>query len=270
MLAKGKAAILGSPVDHSLSPTLHQAAYDFLKLDWSYSRFNVEPKQFESFIAAKNDYRGFSVTMPLKDTAFRFANTHDDYSLLTKACNTLIHEADNSWSGFNTDVAGFIAILSPVIEVAGTVCVIGSGATSRSAIAALVHLGYRNIGIAARRPEAIEELAKYFPEVSFSLQDISAPVADLVLSTVPAGASDFVKLDSKTEVFFDVIYAPWPTKLASSAINLNCQVFSGLHLLAAQAVEQVILMTNCDREYSSKLFQVMYEAGLAQQAKRSS
>jgi shikimate dehydrogenase len=207
--------------------------------------------------------------MPLKDAAFSFAVRHDDYSLLTKASNTLIKESDGTWSGFNTDVAGFIAILSPVIESVGNVCVIGSGATARSAIAALSHLGYRKIGIAARRSEAIEELSTYFPNISFNLQSMTEPLADLLISTVPAGASDYVQLSTSTKVFFDVIYAPWPTKLASAALNQNCQVFSGLHLLAAQAVEQVVLMTGCDREFSSGLFNVMYDAGLVKQVKGS-
>jgi shikimate dehydrogenase len=269
VLTNGKAAILGNPVDHSLSPTLHKAAYQLLGIDWTYERFNLEPKKFEEFVNEKREFSGFSVTMPLKDSAFSFANSHDDYSLLTKACNTLIRESDGKWSGFNTDVAGFIAILSPVIEVVGTACVIGSGATARSAIAALSHLGYKNIGIAARRSDAIEELASFFPDISFSLEDMSSPNADLLISTVPAGASDFVTLTNSTKIFFDVIYAPWPTRLASSAINQDCQVFSGLHLLAAQAVEQVVLMTDCDREYMHRLFNVMYEAGLVQQTKGS-
>ena len=269
MLNRGKAAILGNPVDHSLSPTLHKAAYELLKINWEYERFNLEPANFATFIQENNDYSGFSVTMPFKDAAFEFATRHDDYSLLTQASNTLIKEVDGSWSGFNTDVAGFIAILSPVIENVGTACVIGSGATARSAIAALNHLGFRQIAISARRQEAVEELANYFPNISFKLQSLEEPVSDLVISTVPAGASDFVQLSQSTKVFFDVIYAPWPTKLATAAINQECQVFSGLHLLAAQAVEQVVLMTGCEREYMSRLFDVMYEAGLAKQAKGS-
>lgn len=269
MLNKGKAAILGNPVNHSLSPTLHKAAYELLKIDWEYERFNLEPANFPNFINDHADFSGFSVTMPLKDAAFEYAASHDDYSLLTKASNTLIKESDGTWSGFNTDVAGFIAILSPVIETAGTACVIGSGATARSAIAALAHLGYRNIGIAARRTEAIEELAVYFPNISFKLQSMTEPAADLLISTVPAGASDFVQLSQATNIFFDVIYAPWPTKLASAALKQECQVFSGLHLLAAQAVEQVVLMTGCEREHMAGLFNVLYEAGLAKQAKGS-
>ena len=269
MLTKGKAAILGNPVDHSLSPTLHQSAYELLKIEWTYERFNVDPRDFSEFLHSKNDFTGFSVTMPLKDSAFNFANKHDDYSLLTRACNTLIKEKDGSWSGFNTDVAGFIAILAPVIEVVGTACVIGSGATARSAIAALSHLGYKKIGIAARRKESIEELSRYFPDISFTLEDMLEPKADLLISTVPAGASDFVTLHSSTSIFFDVIYAPWPTRLATSAINQECQVFSGLHLLTAQAVEQVVLMTGCEREYMQRLFTTMYDAGLVQQTKGS-
>lgn len=269
MLSKGKAAILGNPVDHSLSPTLHKAAYELLKIDWEYERFNLESSSFPIFINEHSDFSGFSVTMPLKDAAFSFAARHDDYSLLTKACNTLVKEADGTWSGFNTDVAGFIAILSPVVENVGKVCVIGSGATARSAIAALSHLGYRKIGIAARRSEAIDELAKYFPEISFKLENMSQPDAELLISTVPAGASDFVQLSASTKIFFDVIYAPWPTKLAWAALSQGLQVFSGLHLLAAQAVEQVMLMTECDREFGSGLFDAMYEAGLVKQAKGS-
>ncbi len=269
MLTNGKAAILGSPVDHSLSPTLHSAAYELLGINWSYERFNLDPKEFTSFVNQHDSFQGFSVTMPLKDSAFGFASKHDDYSLLTKACNTLLNDGSGNWLGFNTDVAGFISILAPVIETVGTACVIGSGATARSAIAALSHIGYKKIAIAARRPESVAELSTYFPEISFTLQDISSPDAELVVSTVPAGASDFVKLNSKTKTFFDVIYAPWPTKLASSALAQECQVFSGLHLLAAQAVEQVVLMTQCDREFMPRLFDTMYEAGLVKQAKGS-
>jgi shikimate dehydrogenase len=269
VLIKGKAAILGNPVDHSLSPTMHKAAYKELKISWDYEKFKIDPRDFADFVTSQRDYNGFSVTMPLKDTAFEFATSHDDYSLLTKACNTLIRESDGSWSGFNTDVAGFISILSPVIKDAGTACVIGSGATARSAIAALAHLGYKEIAISARRKESTEELSKFFPELNFVYQDISQPIADLVISTVPAGGSDLVKLDSRTSIFFDVIYAPWPTKLASSALNQNCRVFSGLHLLAAQAVEQVTLMTQCDRAKMPRLFEVMYAAGLVQQNKGS-
>ncbi len=269
MLTKGKAAILGNPVAHSLSPTMHQAAYDFLNIEWSYDRITLDPKDFSSFIEANTDFYGFSVTMPLKDAAFGFASSHDDYSLLTRACNTLIKEVDGKWSGFNTDVAGFIAILTPVIDDVGTASVIGSGATARSAIAALSHLGFTEIGIAARRKEAVEELAQYFPDLSFTLQDISEPKSDLLISTVPAGASDFVKLHSSTSIFFDVIYAPWPTRLATSAINQECEVFSGLHLLAAQAVEQVMLMTQSEREHMAQLFSIMYQAGLVQQNKGS-
>ena len=269
MLIKGKAAILGNPVDHSLSPTMHKTAYKELEIAWEYEKFKIDPNDFAEFVASQVDYNGFSVTMPLKDKAFEFAIRHDDYSRLTKACNTLIREQDGTWSGFNTDVAGFISILLPVVQNAPTACVIGSGATARSAIAALAHLGYKEIVIAARRKESTQELSQYFPDIKFVFQDISQPIADLIISTVPAGGSDLVKLDSSTSIFFDVIYAPWPTQLASSAIVQKCRVFSGLHLLAAQAVEQVVLMTQCDRNKMNNLFEVMYESGLVQQTKGS-
>ena len=267
-----KAAVLGKPIEHSLSPILHMAAYKVLGLDWQFEKHEVDVEGLAAFLqSAPSDIAGYALTMPLKDEAFERAASSDVYAARTQAANTLIR-GDKGWYAFNTDAPGFVSALrkAEVASVSNPV-VIGGGATARSAIAALQDLGTQKVTVVARRESAVSEIRILFPELHVEgIPFLNTPIAgDVVISTLPAGAADHLEVANSVNVFFDVIYAPWPTMMAREAMKSGITVLGGLDLLVSQAVEQVILMTHCSDELRADLASAMYEAGLAVQQQRS-
>ena len=267
-----KAAVLGKPIEHSLSPILHAAAYRALGNDWQFDKYEVDVEELASFlIGAGSDIAGYALTMPLKDEAFAIASTHDEYSELTRAANTLIPDA-GGWKSFNTDVVGFINTLQEThVDVTRRPVVIGAGATARSAVAALSSLGAKHIDVVARREMAVAEIQAMFPKVAITAVPLGPKevVGELVISTLPAGAADGIDLSSDVKLVYDVVYAPWPTRFALTAQERGSGVLGGLDLLVAQAVEQVILMTGCSDSERSRLAAAMRVAGESEQQKRS-
>ncbi|MEY3354543.1 MAG: hypothetical protein RLZZ302_98, partial [Actinomycetota bacterium] len=132
-----KAAVLGSPISHSLSPRLHTAAYKFLNISGTYSSFEVSTGSLREFLADKTDsWSGFSLTMPLKEEALSCVDFIDPLVRRIKSGNTLVNE-DGIWKLHSTDVIGFKnAWQMNKPENPSSVVIIGSGATARAAAAA--------------------------------------------------------------------------------------------------------------------------------------
>jgi shikimate dehydrogenase len=272
-IAKGmKCGVLGNPIEHSLSPILHRAAYDVLKIDWQFEKYLLNADELRPFLeSSDSSVAGYAVTMPLKDVAFSLATSVDDYASATRAVNTLIPGAEG-WQGFNTDVPGFINSLRAAgISKVENPVVLGAGATARSAVAALHVQGAKRIRVVARRESAVAEMQSLFPKIelqplTFGSDEVAG---DVVISTLPAGVADAVKISASTALFYDVIYAPWPTVSVRQAQNLGVAILGGLDLLVAQAVEQVILMTGCDESLRPTLSLAMRAAGEVTQRERS-
>lgn len=237
-----RAAVIGNPISHSLSPKLHNAAYQALGLKWQYSAIAVEAGDLADFLEHQGaDFAGLSVTMPLKYEAFSAAIELDEASRLTGACNTLL-PSKSGWFGFNTDVEG-------IREVAARfspkrVLILGSGATTRSAVLAVSHLVDCEIIVAARRPKIAQQV--FFDlEVTGGVVELSGvlPSADLIINALPGKVILDVELPPTSGVWFDLAYHPWPTDGAAKARAAGFEVVSGLELLVAQAVSQCLLMT---------------------------
>ena len=131
--------VWGDPIEHSLSPTLHLAAYRALGLEWRYGRRRVPLADFSATLASLDErWRGLSLTYPLKTAAYAAARTHDRRATLTAAVNTLVFGPDGP-HGFNTDVGGIVRALGeqPVAS-ADRARIIGAGATATSALVALM------------------------------------------------------------------------------------------------------------------------------------
>lgn len=259
-----KAAVLGSPIAHSQSPALHQAAYRALGLDWTYERHEVASGALRAFLAEREgEFAGVSLTMPLKDDAFEIAEVHDDASIATKASNTLVFR--DRWFGYNTDVTGFIeALRYRGIALPGSVTVLGTGATARSAAFAMHSIGVGAIRIVGRRPAALDAFRAWFATCGGTAIPIAwdAPLdaTDLTISTTTAGATDQRALPATCATLFDVIYAPWPTEYAARWEAAGGTVLGGLDLLVHQAAEQVLLMTGVPVELRSRIVEAMYAA----------
>jgi shikimate dehydrogenase len=251
-----KAAVLGSPIAHSLSPALHRAAYQALGLDWTYDAVEVEASELPRFLdGLDGSWAGLSLTMPLKEAVIPLLSARDALVGATGSANTVVLR-DGERSGHNTDVAGLVAALrEAAVEHVDRGAVIGAGATAASALAALHELGAHDVRVLARSAERararLEPVAaalgvrlRYAELHPLELED---RWPEVVISTAPAGATDeLAQLSAPSgavPVLLDVVYAPWPTRLAAVYGAAGGTVVPGVAMLLHQAAEQVRLMT---------------------------
>lgn len=237
--------VWGDPIDHSRSPHLHTAAYAVLGLDWQYGRRRVSAAGFSSELAGLDaQWRGLSLTMPLKEEAHRAAASLDRHAELTGAVNTLL--PGSAPVGFNTDVGGIV----DAVGGAGTTAleaarVLGSGATAASAVVALAEMGAQRIDVRARRPERAAELVALGDRLGIRVEvqrfAAAADAVDVTVATLPSGTvldTDVVDpLAASGGLLLDAAYAPWPSALAAGWTG--GAVVSGLEMLLHQAVRQI-------------------------------
>ncbi|HEV7656335.1 MAG TPA: shikimate dehydrogenase [Mycobacteriales bacterium] len=242
-----RAAVLGRPVGHSLSPVLHSAAYAALGLaDWAYTAVDCGEDELAGFLAGLGpEWAGLSLTMPLKRVGLAAADEVDPLADAVGAANTLL--LGERRTAYNTDVAGIAAALREAgTQSPRSAVLLGAGGTAQAALAALVTLGITNPVVLVRDVGRTGELRATADRLGAEL-DLRAglpgpvPAVDLVISTLPAGAAD--ELVPVGGVVLDVVYAPWPTRFAATAAAGGATVVSGLTMLLHQAAAQVDLMT---------------------------
>lgn len=247
-----RCAVLGQPIAHSLSPALHRAAYRELGLDWRYDAIEVAEHGLTEFLDGLGaEWRGLSLTMPLKRAVVPLLDTASDLVDLSGVANTLLLEAGRR-HGHNTDIPGAVAAVRQHTDaVPHHVVVLGGGATAASVLLAAAGLGCSEATLLVRNPAAADltaEVVRRHPAAPrvrvLSLEEDPGP-ADLAVSTVPAAAQTppLVDLLVAAPVVFEVTYDPWPTPLAEAAAARDRVLVDGLDLLVHQAVEQVRLMT---------------------------
>ena len=267
--APRRAAVLGSPVEHSLSPVLHRAAYDHLGLTgWSYDAVEVDEAGLAGFLTGLDpSWAGLSLTMPLKAAVLPLLDAASPLVTTAGAANTVLLR-DGRRVGENTDIPGMIAALAArgVRSVADAV-VLGGGATARSAVialAAVTHTVTAYVRDPARRVglEAAAAGAGVGLQVEPWARAADGLAAPLVVSTTPAGATDLLvpAVPRAVGVLFEVLYDPWPTPLAAAWVARGGAVVDGLDLLVHQAVLQVSLMTGVEVD-RDELARVLRAAG---------
>ncbi|MBD3688774.1 NAD(P)-binding domain-containing protein [Nanchangia anserum] len=270
------AAVVGDPVDHSLSPLLHRAAYAHLGLDWDYRRMRVRAGEIARVLAdLDGDCVGLSVTMPHKQDLAAHLDHVDGLAQATGAINTVVSSA-GMLAGFNTDVYGIVeAVRAQVGERTWPrVCILGAGATAASAMAAAIQLGCRDLSLVARAFSGPKRAAAaahrlgvhptLFPLAHADTAQRALAQADLVISTLPGEAAapiaSQVKLRPDT-VVLDVSYAPRPTPWERACAEAGATALSGLHMLIHQALMQVQLFSS--RQVSPEiLYGALEEAGI--------
>jgi shikimate dehydrogenase len=250
-----RCAVLGHPVDHSLSPVVHRAAYRELGLEgWRYDAVQVQAGGLRGFVERLDpaEWRGLSLTMPLKREALPLLSSHDEWVAATGACNTVLLEPDGSRYGLNTDVTGALMVLGEHDAPVERAVVLGGGATATSMLLALAERGMRHATFVVRDPEraadAVNAVARHpsAPEVELrTLEGYEQLAGDVLVSTVPTSAQvpELLAAVAEIPLVFDVVYDPWPTPLAAAAERSGRTVLSGLDLLLGQAINQVVAMT---------------------------
>ncbi len=265
-----RAAVLGHPVAHSLSPVMHRAAYAALGLaGWQYDAIDVEAAGLAAFLAGLDPtWAGLSVTMPLKRAVRGYLAGESDLAAQVGAVNTVIVGEDGRLQGYNTDVYGIIHALEEAgATTVAEAVVLGGGATAGSALAALRDRGCIAPQVLVRSPERADHLlsaaGRLGVQPQLALLDdatITARVAALsvgsaVVSTLPAGAADphvqalveaarlAAGRTGRAPALLDVVYDPWPTALAQAWVAGGGSAAGGFAMLVHQAEGQVRLMT---------------------------
>ncbi len=251
-----RAAVLGSPVSHSLSPVLHNAAYKLLGISGSYEAIDLTPENARAFFstALEADWTGFSLTMPLKETIVEVGADLgfdiDSTALQMRSANTLVRKG-GTFAASSTDRTAFVHLLAGVAKE--RVAIIGGGGTARAALSALDGVA-GTIDFLLRSPTRSELLSSIGTRsaLNFFGMERSLEGYDLVISTVPAGASDGIALSLECTVptLFEVLYKPYPTPLLAKARALGSHTLDGIDLLVEQAIDQIALFTGTtfDRE----------------------
>ncbi|MEO7126163.1 MAG: shikimate dehydrogenase [Nakamurella sp.] len=255
MSAPHRAGVLGSPIGHSLSPTMYRAGFAACSMvDWSFDAIDCDAEHLPTLVSGLTpEWSGLAVTMPGKEAAARFASGRSDRVQRLGVANTLVRRGD-SWWAENTDVDGVLGSLDAAgVEPNGPVLLIGGGGTARAVVAVLAEMQWDGpLILAGRRPEStviVKNLAAtlglFATQTGMTAEHI-APLAStmaLVASTVPAGAADHLAdVLAAVPAVFDVIYHPWPTALAAAGQRGRITV-TGLDMLLHQALRQFELVT---------------------------
>ncbi|MBW3094137.1 shikimate dehydrogenase [Bifidobacterium sp. 64T4] len=276
-----RCAVLGKPIAHSLSPVLHNAAYQALRLDdWFYDRHEVGEEDLDGFLKGlDSQWAGLSLTMPLKKTIQPYGEPSNMWAKELKVANTAIFD----WSApnaagidglpairlYNTDVPGIRLAFDHAYRIhgvdgpqggAGEAAIIGSGNTATSALAACTMMpGIGHVTIVARHPDGNAELEplanRFLPgENPISILGMDHAVealraADVAINTIPGHAADGVATQLLAEApavkgtLLDVVYDPRPTELMKAWRQCGGLAIGGEEMLLYQGMIQVWLMT---------------------------
>ena len=276
-----KAAVLGSPVGHSLSPVLHRAAHTELGLTgWSYQAIECAEAGLPALLSGCGaEWAGLSLTMPLKRAVLPLLDRIEPLAAEVGCVNTVTFGGGRR-HGHNTDVPGMIAALAGAGvaaadgSAAGQALILGGGATACSALASLRGLGAAGATVAVRDPARAADVLAAADRLGMRVR-LAAFGEDqdrgwrLLISTVPPGAADIyaervLRAAAAPLAVLDVVYHPWPTRLAAAAEQAGVIMVSGFELLVQQAGPQVELMTGRPAPLAA-----MREAGLAELARRA-
>ena len=243
--------IIGDPIDHSLSPAIHNAAFNALGLNCSYIAFRVQEDQLKNSLDSLRAIKigGFNVTMPHKVKVLDYVDRHDKTVQLVGAANTVNNE-DGKFCAYNTDVIGFIKPLRErKIDFNGfEVFVLGAGGAARAVVVALSgEKGITNINIFNRNTDRSTELSNMVKKLGLEATIISnddiqniASKCNLIINTTPLGMNNEKSLIKSTSIkkdaiAYDIVYKPIITNLVENARTAGAEVVYGYEMLLEQA-----------------------------------
>jgi shikimate dehydrogenase len=244
--------IIGDPIDHSLSPAIHNAAFTTLGLNCSYIAFRVQEGQLKNSMDSLRaiNIGGFNVTMPHKVTVLNYVDRSDKIAEMVGAANTVNNEG-GKFHAYNTDVVGFIEPLRQrKIDLNGfEVLILGAGGAARAvAVALSQEKGVSKINIFNRDIDRSGSLANIINKSGIEIGIISqndvqqiAFRSNLIINTTPLGMKNEQSLIkpssiSKESIVYDIVYKPIETKLLENAKTAGAQVIYGYEMLLEQAI----------------------------------
>ncbi|MHC5768010.1 MAG: shikimate dehydrogenase [Nostoc sp.] len=251
--------VIGHPVEHSLSPVMHNAAIAQLGLDYIYLPFPIEPQNLEVAIAgfAAVGVVGFNVTIPHKQAIIPLLSEITPLAQTIGAVNTVSRQ-NNQWVGTNTDIEGFIAPLQTTYKQDWSqkvAVILGNGGAARAVVAGCIQLGFAQIHVVGRNMQRLQEfrnswsnssLADKFQVHQWEELPKLIPQANLLVNTTPIGM--YPKVDESPlsveeianlptgAIAYDLIYIPKPTQFLQQAEKQGAIAIDGLEMLVQQGV----------------------------------
>ena len=246
------AAVIGSPVRHSLSPALHNAGFAASGLDWVYTAFEVAPGEAGAALDAMRvlGFGGLSVTMPHKEAVAALVDDLDPAARALRSVNTVVPIGDGTLKGYSTDGAGFVDWLTTEgVEIDGrTICVLGAGAAARAIVDALARAGAAAISIVNRSAERASDAAALAGAIGRVGKAGDVTECDIVVNATSVGMGSSAlpceaALLHAGQVVADIVYHPRRTAFLAAAEGAGAQAVEGLGMLVHQAVLQQALWT---------------------------
>ena len=249
--------VIGHPVEHSLSPIMHNAAIASLGINYAYLPLPVSPDHLATAIAGLTaiGLQGFNVTIPHKQAIMPLLSEVSELAEAIGAVNTVYRTAEG-WGGTNTDVIGFLAplLLLPKRDWQNnTVVILGNGGAARAVVAGCHQLSCAQIQVVGRSAEKLQAFRQSWENSPLGInltvhlwEELPAllPQADLLVNTTPIGmypqvaaspltAAEMAKLSAQT-IAYDLIYRPRPTQFLQQAQAQGCTTLDGLEMLVQQ------------------------------------
>lgn len=246
--AQAKAAVIGWPVSHSLSPRLHGYWLAEHGIDARYAALPVEPERLSDTlkILPAMGLRGVNLTLPHKEIALACMDSLDAIASDIGAVNTVTFDAQGKAHGTNTDAYGFQAHIAPLLKAkARKAVVLGAGGASRAVIYALRQMGFTQIMVVNRSPKRLEQISLAFPfiePVSWQSREAALEGAQLLVNTTSLGMKGEPPLELSLSglpivaLVADIVYVPLETPLLQAARKRGHRVADGLGMLLHQAV----------------------------------
>jgi len=248
--------VIGDPVEHSLSPRMHNAGYEALHIDghYVYVGCHVDVNHIEDFVKGIRamGIRGVSCTLPHKLAVMPYLDEIDDIAQKIGAVNTIVNE-NGKLIGSNTDWLGILEPLQQVTDLPGKrVAVLGAGGAARAAAYAVTSQ-HANLMIFNRTKEKAEKLASEFDGKAYALDDYEAiKSADIIINTTSVGLKNEnetplpKKYIIKNHIVFDVVYSAHPTQIITDAKEKEAKTITGIEMLLHQGFAQFNLFTGHD------------------------
>ncbi len=247
--------IIGWPLGHTMSPTLHNWGFGQLDLDARYEAYPLEPGNLSDFIqrVRTEPISGLSVTIPHKQTVMEHLDFITERAKAVGAVNTLYWDGDRL-CGENTDVIGIIAPLKKLKALPRSAIVLGAGGAARAAIAGFKELGIKDISISNRTKEKAVALAEDFNVKAVDWNERMEEMPELICNTTPLGMSGELKTLTPWDanrfpnksIAYDIVYNPLETRFLAEAKSAGCHTISGLEMFLHQGLAQFALWTGLE------------------------
>ena len=244
--------LVGFPIQHSLSPCMHNAAFSALKIKAKYKLFPLKPDQLRGFLNSlkQKNICGFNVTYPYKEEITAFLNSKSSGVKEIGAANTVVVDKDGKLKGFNTDGLGFLAHLNELKWKPKKVALIGAGGAAKAVCFALAKTKITELCIydidKFKSLGLFKKLNSSFPQIKFDVasrfEDLRLSDKDLLINASPVGMRPtdpclVAPGDLHAGLFvYDLIYSPMETKLISLAKEYSLIFSNGLGMLLYQGV----------------------------------